>query len=84
MMQRKQIGWTSASISLLVPCLWMLWPEPRSPAELNAFGWAYGVMWLLALFASVVAGRMLSLRWYYLTAFWVLIPVTLGLVVFLS
>jgi hypothetical protein len=39
-------------------------------------------MWLLAVFASVVAGRMLSSRWYYLTVFWVLGAVTLGLVIF--
>ncbi len=39
-------------------------------------------MWLLAVFASVVAGRMLSPRWYYLTVFWVLGAVTLGLVIF--
>jgi hypothetical protein len=32
-------------------------------------------MWLLAVFASVIAARLLSPRWYYLTAFWILIPV---------
>ncbi len=85
MTQQKQIGWASAIISLVILCLVMLWPEPWSQGELKVFGWVYGVMWLLALFASVVAGRMLSPRWYYLTAFWVLVPVTLlGLVVFLS
>jgi len=82
MTQKKQIGWTSAIISLLISCLMMLWPESRSWAEIRVFPWAYGVMWLLAVFASVVAGRMLSPRWYYLTVFWVLGAVTLGLVIF--
>jgi hypothetical protein len=75
MTQQKQIGWTSAIISLLISCLMMLWPESRSWAEIRVFGWAYGVMWLLAVFASVIAARLLSPRWYYLTTFWILIPV---------
>jgi hypothetical protein len=82
MTQRKQIGWTCAIISLVILGVWMLWPEPWGMAEIRIFGWAHGVMWLLAVFASVVAGRMLSPRWYYLTVFWVLGAVTLGLVIF--
>jgi hypothetical protein len=75
MTQQKNIGWTSAIISLLISCLMMLWPESRSWDEIRVFNWAYGVMWLLAVFASVIAARLLSPRWYYLTAFWILIPV---------
>jgi hypothetical protein len=75
MTQQKNIGWTSAIISLLISCLLMLWPESRSWDEIRVFPWAYGVMWLLAVFASVIAARLLSPRWYYLTAFWILIPV---------
>jgi hypothetical protein len=84
MTQQKQIGWTSAIISLVILCLMMLWPEPWGLAELRVFGWVYGGMWLLGMFASIVAGRMLSSRWYYLTTFWLSIPVTLGVMVFLS
>ena len=85
MMQQKQIGWASAAISILVLCLSVLWPQPQSWTEIRAFLWAYGVMWLLALLASVVAARTLSQRWYYLTAFWILIPVFgIGFFVFSS
>jgi hypothetical protein len=85
MTQEKQIGWTSATISLLISCLMMLWPESRSWTEIRVFPWVYGVMWLLALLASVVAARTLSKRWYYLTAFWILIPVFgIGFIVFSS
>ena len=84
MTQQKQIGWTSSIISLLILCLMMFWPEPWGLAELKVFGWVYGGMWLLGLLASIVAGRRLSRRWYYLTALWLSMPAILGVVVFLS
>jgi len=85
MTQRKQIGWASAIISLLISFLMLFWPESRSWPEIRVFPWAYGVMWLLAVFASVIAARLLSSRWYYLTAFWILIPIgAICLIVFSS
>jgi hypothetical protein len=69
--RQKQLGWASAVISLLSPCLVLLWPDPKSLGEGWAFIWACAVMWIIAVFASIVAGRLLSPRWYYLAMFWV-------------
>jgi hypothetical protein len=84
MTQPKQAGWAAAIISLLIPCFWMLWPEPQSVGEHRAFPRIYGTMWLMAVSASVVAGRLLAPRWYYLAMFWVGCAVTLGIVTWLG
>jgi hypothetical protein len=83
MTRQKQLGWASAILSLLMPCFWMLWPEPKSQTEMSAFPWVYGATWLMAVLTSIVAGRLLSPRWYYLAIFWVAGAVTLGLVIWL-
>jgi hypothetical protein len=44
------------------------WPEARSYKELLVFPWAFGVMFVLSVLASIAAARLTSPRWYYLTA----------------
>lgn len=75
MTQNKRIGWSAAVISLAASAVIGFWPEGTSYSELRVFPWVFGPMWLLAVLGSMVAGLLLSRRWYYLTILWLTVPI---------
>ena len=81
MLTQRQVGWSAAAVSLLSTLFAMVWPEPKTLNELLGAEWMYGVLALLAVSGSIVAGRLLSPRWYYLAMLWVFGAATIVLVI---
>jgi hypothetical protein len=60
----------AAVVSVTSSLLFLLWPEPKGYREFQTTPWFFGGFALLSISGSIVAGRLLSRRWYYLAMFW--------------
>jgi hypothetical protein len=81
---RKQIGYIAAAVSLASLLLAGYWPEAKSYHEILVFPWFCGGFSLLSICGSIIAGRLLSPRWYYLAIFWAIGAVTLVMVMWIA
>jgi hypothetical protein len=68
---RRQVGWVAAVVSIISLLAPSILGEPKTYHEILAFPWFYGVFALMSIAGSLIAGRLLSSRWYYITMFWI-------------
>jgi len=68
---KKKIGWIAAAVSVVTLLAPGILGVPKTYRAILAFPWFYGGCVLLSVAGSVIAGRLLSPRWYYVTLFWI-------------
>ena len=84
MITRKQVGYAAAAISIASLLLAGYWPVARTYHEILVFPWFVGGFALLSVCGSIIAGRLLSPRWYYVAIFFAIGAVTLGAVMWIA